>query len=82
MIGGGGSGNIAGGGGGGAGGAYIDNNFTYKKNSTYKLKVGTGGSMIMNNSLIRSQRLIKKRESIFDYFVGDIFIIIIIINFQ
>jgi hypothetical protein len=56
MIGGGGSGNIAGGGGGGAGGAYIDTNFTFKKNSTYKLKVGTGGSMIMNNKLVLEKK--------------------------
>jgi len=56
MIGGGGSGNIAGGGGGGAGGAYIDTNFTFKKNLTYKLKVGTGGSMIMNNKLVLEKK--------------------------
>ena len=56
MIGGGGSGNIVGGGGGGAGGAYIDNNFTFKKDLTYKLKVGTGGSMIMNNNLVLEKK--------------------------
>ena len=48
IIGGGGAGNIQGGGGGGAGGAYLsaDDEFIFKANYTYKLKVGKGGSMI------------------------------------
>jgi hypothetical protein len=49
MIGGGGAGGYYFGGGGGAGAAYINDNFTFKKNISYSFEIGTGGRCDIDN---------------------------------
>ena len=49
MIGGGGAGGYYFGGGGGAGAAYINDNFTFKKNISYSFEIGTGGKCDIDN---------------------------------
>jgi len=49
MIGGGGAGGYFFGGGGGAGAAYMNDNFIFKKNTSYSFEVGTGGRCDIDN---------------------------------
>jgi len=49
MIGGGGAGGYYFGGGGGAGSAYMNDNFIFKKNTSYSFEIGTGGKCDIDN---------------------------------
>jgi hypothetical protein len=49
MIGGGGAGGYFFGGGGGAGAAYMNDNFIFKKNTSYSFEIGTGGRCDIDN---------------------------------
>jgi hypothetical protein len=49
MIGGGGAGGYYFGGGGGAGAAYMNDNFIFKKNTSYSFEIGIGGKCDINN---------------------------------
>jgi hypothetical protein len=49
MIGGGGAGGYYFGGGGGAGAAYINDNFIFKKNTSYSFEIGVGGKCEIDN---------------------------------